>query len=75
MIVSLCVATPESSEPTFNIGAEPTDHYLRTFNWNKVRYRTDRPLGELIENLTKVGGENLSLGFPGTKWQMLTLRV
>jgi hypothetical protein len=32
---------------------EPTDHYLRTFQWNKVRYRADRPLGELIENLQK----------------------
>ena len=33
--------------------AEPTDHYLRTFQWNKARYRADRPLGELIENLQK----------------------
>jgi hypothetical protein len=32
---------------------EPTDHYLRSFQWNKVRYRADRPLGELIENLQK----------------------
>jgi V-type H+-transporting ATPase subunit C len=32
---------------------EPTDQYLRTFNWDKIRYRTDRPLGELIENLQK----------------------
>jgi V-type H+-transporting ATPase subunit C len=33
---------------------EPTDQYLRTFSWNKVRYRADRPLSELIENLQKV---------------------
>ena len=33
--------------------SEPTDHYLRSFQWNKVRYRADRPLGELIENLQK----------------------
>jgi V-type H+-transporting ATPase subunit C len=32
---------------------EPTDHYLRTFQWNKVRYRADRPLGELIDTLRK----------------------
>lgn len=32
---------------------EPTDHYLRSFQWNKSRYRADRPLGELIENLQK----------------------
>jgi V-type H+-transporting ATPase subunit C len=35
------------------VSAEPTDHYLRTFQWNKVRYRADRPLGELIDNLQK----------------------
>ncbi len=33
--------------------AEPTDNYLRSFQWDKVRYRADRPLGELIENLQK----------------------
>ncbi|KAK0618614.1 hypothetical protein B0T17DRAFT_510133 [Bombardia bombarda] len=33
------------------VNDKPTDHYLRTFQWNKVRYRADRPLGELIENL------------------------
>jgi Vacuolar H+-ATPase V1 sector, subunit C len=32
---------------------EPIDHYLRNFQWNKVRYRVDRPLGELIDNLQK----------------------
>jgi V-type H+-transporting ATPase subunit C len=32
---------------------EPTDHYLRNFQWNKVRYRADRPLGELVDNLQK----------------------
>jgi V-type H+-transporting ATPase subunit C len=35
------------------VNDKPTDHYLRTFQWNKVRYRADRPLGELIENLQK----------------------
>ncbi|KAB5580136.1 hypothetical protein GE09DRAFT_1212591 [Coniochaeta sp. 2T2.1] len=35
------------------VNDKPTDHYFSNFNWNKVRYRTDRPLGELIENLTK----------------------
>lgn len=30
---------------------EPTDQYLRSFQWNKLRYRADRPLVELIENL------------------------
>ncbi|KAB5551164.1 hypothetical protein GE09DRAFT_1174195 [Coniochaeta sp. 2T2.1] len=35
------------------VNDKPTDHYFSNFNWNKVRYRTDRPLGELLENLTK----------------------
>ncbi|KAK0633572.1 hypothetical protein B0T14DRAFT_533763 [Immersiella caudata] len=35
------------------VNDKPTDHYLRSFQWNKVRYRADRPLGELIENLQK----------------------
>lgn len=33
---------------------EPADQYLRTFNWNKVKYRTDKPLVELITSLQKV---------------------
>ncbi|KAK4143299.1 uncharacterized protein C8A04DRAFT_12534 [Dichotomopilus funicola] len=35
------------------VNDKPTDHYLRTFQWNKVRYRADRPLGDLIDNLQK----------------------
>jgi len=35
------------------VNDKPTDHYLRTFQWNKGRYRADRPLGELIDNLQK----------------------
>lgn len=35
------------------VNDKPTDQYLRSFQWNKVRYRADRPLGELIENLQK----------------------
>ncbi|PMB66490.1 V-type proton ATPase subunit C 2 [Beauveria bassiana] len=34
--------------------AEPTDHYLSNFIWNKVRYRSDKPLSELIDTLQKV---------------------
>ena len=34
--------------------AEPTDQYLRTFAWNKVKYRADKPLAELIDSLQKV---------------------
>ena len=35
--------------------AEPVDQYLRTFSWNKVKYRADKSLGELIDMLQKVG--------------------
>ncbi|TPX17406.1 uncharacterized protein E0L32_003049 [Thyridium curvatum] len=35
------------------VNDKPTDHYLRSFSWNKVRYRADRPLAELIDTLQK----------------------
>lgn len=34
--------------------AEPTDHYLRNFGWNKMRYRADKPIADLIGTLQKV---------------------
>jgi V-type H+-transporting ATPase subunit C len=33
---------------------EPADQYLRSFAWNKVKYRADKPLAELIDSLQKV---------------------
>lgn len=36
------------------IVAEPVDQYLRTFSWNKVKYRADKSLSELIDLLSKV---------------------
>ncbi|KAI1339554.1 ATPase, V1 complex, subunit C [Xylariaceae sp. FL0016] len=35
------------------VNDKPTDQYLRSFTWNKVRYRADKPVGELIDNLQK----------------------
>ncbi|KOS21071.1 V-type proton ATPase subunit C [Escovopsis weberi] len=35
------------------VNDKPTDHYLRNFGWNKMRYRADKPLGELIQTLQK----------------------
>ncbi|KAI5862667.1 ATPase, V1 complex, subunit C [Durotheca rogersii] len=35
------------------VNDKPTDQYLRTFRWNKVRYRADRPVGELVDILQK----------------------
>jgi hypothetical protein len=35
---------------------EPVDQYLRSFQWNKVKYRADKPIAELVDTLQKVGG-------------------
>ncbi|KAL8793533.1 MAG: hypothetical protein Q9195_003906 [Heterodermia aff. obscurata] len=35
------------------VNDKPVDQYLRSFNWNKVKYRADKPLGELIDMLQK----------------------
>lgn len=32
----------------------PVDQYLRTFSWNKVKYRADKSIGELMDSLQKV---------------------
>lgn len=34
--------------------AEPVEHYLRSFTWNKVKYRSDRSIAELIDSLQRV---------------------
>jgi V-type H+-transporting ATPase subunit C len=39
-------------ELTNNI--EPVDQYLRNFQWNKVKYRADKPIADLIDSLQKV---------------------
>ncbi|KAL2872019.1 H(+)-transporting V1 sector ATPase subunit C [Aspergillus lucknowensis] len=35
------------------VNDKPVDQYLRTFSWNKVKYRADRSLSELIDLLQK----------------------
>ncbi|KAI8956212.1 vacuolar ATP synthase-like protein subunit C 1 [Xylaria longipes] len=35
------------------VNDKPTDQYLRSFVWNKVRYRADLPVGELVSRLQK----------------------
>ncbi|RAK97053.1 H(+)-transporting V1 sector ATPase subunit C [Aspergillus ibericus CBS 121593] len=35
------------------VNDKPVDQYLRTFSWNKVKYRADKPLAELIDSLQK----------------------
>ncbi|KEF52843.1 V-type H+-transporting ATPase subunit C [Exophiala aquamarina CBS 119918] len=36
-----------------NVNDKPLDQYLRTFSWNKVKYRADRPISELLDLLQK----------------------
>ncbi|KIW99614.1 uncharacterized protein Z518_11027 [Rhinocladiella mackenziei CBS 650.93] len=36
-----------------NVNDKPLEQYLRSFSWNKVKYRADRPLAELIDLLQK----------------------
>lgn len=35
------------------VNDKPVEQYLRTFSWNKVKYRADKPLSELIDLLQK----------------------
>ncbi|KAH7359102.1 vacuolar ATP synthase subunit C [Plectosphaerella cucumerina] len=35
------------------VNDKPTDHYISSFAWNKVRYRADKPIGELVDVLQK----------------------
>ncbi|KAI2635118.1 vacuolar ATP synthase-like protein subunit C 1 [Xylaria nigripes] len=35
------------------VNDKPTDQYLRSFIWNAVRYRADKPVGELVSSLQK----------------------
>ena len=50
--------------PTFTTAAdrdsEPAEQYLKSFHWNKVKYRADKPLGEIVITLQKVARSILS---------------
>ncbi len=47
---------------------------MRSFSWNKVRYRADRPIGELIDNLQKARQRcPPSLFFPDGERDLLRL--
>ncbi|RVX73133.1 hypothetical protein B0A52_02260 [Exophiala mesophila] len=36
-----------------SVNDKPLDQYLKSFSWNKVKYRADRPISELIDLLQK----------------------
>lgn len=44
---------------------EPVDQYLRNFQWNKVKYRADKPIADLIDALQKVSGGPSVCPVPG----------
>lgn len=35
------------------VNDKPAEQYLKSFHWNKVKYRADKPLGEVINTLQK----------------------
>ena len=45
---------PQKLMGKFTSEKEPVDQYLRFFSWNKVKYRVEKPIGELIDTLHKV---------------------
>jgi V-type H+-transporting ATPase subunit C len=36
-----------------SVNDKPLEQYLKTFSWNKVKYRADKPIGELLSLLQK----------------------
>ena len=36
------------------INLEPVDNYLQTFSWNKIKYRADKSVADLIDTLQRV---------------------
>ncbi|KAI9722339.1 MAG: hypothetical protein M1812_001811 [Candelaria pacifica] len=38
------------------VNDKPVDQYLRTFSWNRVKYRADRSIAELVDSLQKEAG-------------------
>ncbi|KAL8739512.1 MAG: hypothetical protein Q9190_007691 [Brigantiaea leucoxantha] len=35
------------------VNDKPAEQYLKSFHWNKVKYRADKPIGELLSSLQK----------------------
>lgn len=44
----------ERTQQHKTINDKPVDQYLRTFQWNKIKYRADKPIADLIDSLQKV---------------------
>ena len=54
---SMFLELPQSRHKTLirlPLFSEPVDQYLRTFQWNKVKYRAEKSIADLIDSLQKV---------------------
>ena len=49
---------------------EPAEQYLKTFHWNKVKYRADKPLGEIVDTLQKVVTSKAQVGIAMISYAM-----
>lgn len=59
MIVSSRPNLLRKQQQSLMLKIEPAEQYLKTFHWNKVKYRADKPLGEIIDTLQKVAPTQL----------------
>lgn len=50
---SLFDGSEEKVSQQKKVNDKPADQYLRSFSWNKIKYRTDKSLMELIDSLRK----------------------
>lgn len=56
MTVGECDTEPEPLLQLLTWESEPAEQFLKSFHWNKVKYRADKPLGEVVVTLQKVPG-------------------
>ncbi|TID21461.1 ATPase V1 complex subunit C [Venturia nashicola] len=57
---SILEGDEDKIEQQKTINDKPVEQYLRSFQWNKVKYRADKPIAELVDSLQKeiVGIDN-----------------
>ncbi|RPB08355.1 vacuolar ATP synthase subunit C [Morchella conica CCBAS932] len=47
------VSSPQETERHKTVSDKPVEHYLRSFSWNKVKYRSDKSIAELLDALQR----------------------
>src|SRR4051812_33486967 len=48
------IDVPLKTRGAYSLHAGPVDQYLKSFSWNKVKYRVDKSLAEMFDTLQKV---------------------